>query len=284
MEYLNQMFHTNYQQSIANVHLDESAVIIVNRSNIILLEYQPEAPIKGQTPMVTNINPKRTEMRFQDPHFHNVKIAAHTVALISMVGKLEWNRDKIEQLNSIKTAIENNLDIEDAKVRLIFDCSLDLIEKLLCGHRNLSLEIGLIEIYLDTVRPILESLILNITRDSLNSLHQVVTSLLQRTSKDTSIYAVFITTHYASPSNIYGEYLLAMLDEIEVGTSVFVLDYDTDEQGVVEFITTHLVNQELGDGIFRDQNRLHIDVLGPAGKVVVQEMVEEGKLPIRKKN
>ncbi|KAJ3324258.1 hypothetical protein HDV06_000297 [Boothiomyces sp. JEL0866] len=280
MEYLNQLFHTNYQHQINDVQLDNSAILIVNRSKVILLDYTKSQIRFRQQRLTIDSDYYKTEIQFQDPHFHNVKIVAHTVALLGMIAQIQDTSEKIAQLKNIKDAIENNLTIEPSvEVSSIFKLSVELIDNLLRGSNQ---EFGLISVYLEVVRPILESMILNITRASLTSLHSATRLLLEGIPPETKVYGISITTHYAAPSNIYGEYLLAMLDETKVGSSVLVLDHDTDEKGVLDYLIVHLVNQKLAESLFRDSNRLHIDVLGPAGFVVIDEFKKQGKLPIRR--
>ncbi|KAJ3314545.1 hypothetical protein HDV04_006084 [Boothiomyces sp. JEL0838] len=267
MESLNEMFHTQYQQLVKNVQLDNCVVLIVNGSKVSLLDFQRTPNTHRQTPVLDK-DYSRTEIAFQDPHFHNVKIVAHSVALVEMLGKTKWSPEKEDQLTNIRESLASNINIEpNPDVSTVFKLEIELIDKLLKGKRILYHDIGLINLHMEMLLPILERLMLYITRASLTSLHSAARLLLSGIPDERKVYAVSITTHYAAPANIYGDYLLGMMDEMQVGTSVFVMDHDTDESGVLNYIRVHLANQNLANGIFRDPARLHVDLLGPAGKV-----------------
>jgi hypothetical protein len=232
-------------------------------------------------------NGTRAERRFVPPSDADLKAVDHVplgvFAALDALGDGPVPADRVEDLARFRAAVATARTALDARgfpaatlerQREILDASLAALDAVIKSREVHRADTAR---YARRMGPLVLANVSEAARAQLDGLHAAVTAWRREMSADEwhALRVVVIGVHMAREGELATQYFLRALGEAAEGRRVVYAEGLWEEPRALDLLGTHLLDGSVGAAFFGNDQRMHRDVLGDAGRSYLDELAVE---------
>jgi hypothetical protein len=236
----------------------------------------------GDSKLVLLNGSKRKEIPYRLPVYDTLKTVDHVP--LAMFVLLENSCDEplsetklgyLEQLKRFAETTKSGLDKLDlpseaiSRQKLLLNTSIDLAKRVLSTKTISQTEL---QAFAHNLGPVT---LLNVNEASARELANLDKMVREITANLTSdekakAHAIIFGEHMPRLQNSALQYFESLFGDTEEGHKVIYFEGEVDENKGVDLLVTHILDGKIGEGFYKDHDRMHRDLLSDAARAYLK--------------